>query len=134
LAAAAAHSDVAFAELGLEPETVAASGPARLDGEPNCSMPRVCPPARDADGRHPSTSPCDIPQAGPLPDSPSASAAKTFDSRVGPRAKGSLKSVLLVHEVAGHQVSTWPRPCWARSWMTRHARDPRPQTWTKKTA
>jgi hypothetical protein len=59
---------------------------------------------------------------------------ETFDSRVGPRAKGSLKSLLLVHEVAGHQVSTWPRPCWARSWMTRYARDPRPQTWTKKTA
>jgi len=48
--------------------------------------------------------------------------------------QGSLKSLLLVHEVAGHQVSTWPRPCWARFWMTRYARDPRPQTWTKKTA
>ena len=55
LAAAAAHSDAAFAELGLGRQLWPPYGRARLDGAPNCWMPRTCPPrtlcSPSADGR-----------------------------------------------------------------------------------
>ena len=44
LAAAAAHSDAAFAELGLGRQLWPPYGRVRLDGAPNCWMPQTCRP------------------------------------------------------------------------------------------